>query len=101
MQKYLLLPVEEKAGEARLSLIANNQTVQTITVRLAVNQVDYYVPFELNGYDKDQIVLDVHGVKDDALCWKEMKLSDSFDKEPGTASSYLSLCTRIWLDERS
>ena len=65
MQKYLLLPVEEKAGEARLSLIANNQTVQTITVRLAVNQVDYYVPFELNGYDKDQIVLDVHGVKDD------------------------------------
>ena len=29
----------------------------------------------------DKIVLDVHGVKDDALCWKEMKLSDSFDKQ--------------------
>ena len=81
MQKYLLLPVEEKAGEARLSLIANNQTVQTINVRLAVNQVDYFVPFELSGYDMDKIVLDVHGVKDDALCWKEMKLSDSFDKQ--------------------
>lgn len=81
MQKYLLLPVEEKAREARLSLIANNQTVQTITVRLAVNQVDYYVPFELSGYNKNQIVLDVHGVKDDALCWQEMKLSDSFDKQ--------------------
>lgn len=81
MQKYLLLPIEEKAGEARLSLIVNNQTIQTINVRLAVNQVDYFVPFELSGYDMDKIVLDVHGVKEDAICWQDMKLSDSFDKQ--------------------
>lgn len=79
--KYLLLPVEEKAGESRISLIVDNQTAQTIHVRLAVNKVDYFVPFELAGYDADKFVLDIHGVAENALCWKEMKLSDSFDKQ--------------------
>ena len=79
--KYLLLPVEDKAGEARISLIVDNQTVQTIHVRLAVNKVDYFVPFELAGYDADKLVLDIHGVTENALCWQEMKLSDSFDKQ--------------------
>jgi len=79
--KYLLLPVEEKAGESRISLIVDNQTAQTIHVRLAVNKVDYFVPFELAGYDADKLVLDIHGVAENALCWKEMKLSDSFDKQ--------------------
>ncbi len=79
--KYLLLPVEEKAGESRISLIVDNQTAQTIHVRLAVNKVDYFVPFELAGYDADKLVLDIHGVAENALCWKEMKLSDSFDTQ--------------------
>lgn len=79
--KYLILPVEEKASEARVSLIVNNQTVQTINVHLAVNQVDYYVPYELSGYEFDKVVLDIHGVEDKAVCWEEMKLSDSFDKQ--------------------
>ena len=79
--KYLLLPVEEKAGESRITLIVDNQTSQTIHVRLAVNKVDYFVPFELAGYDADKLVLDIHGVAENALCWKEMKLSDSFDKQ--------------------
>ena len=79
--KYLLLPVEEKAGESRISLIVDNQTAQTIHVRLAVNKVDYFVPFELAGYDADKLVLDIHGVAENALCWQEMKLSDSFDKQ--------------------
>jgi len=48
---------------------------------LAVNKVDYFVPFELAGYDADKLVLDIHGVAENALCWKEMKLSDSFDKQ--------------------
>lgn len=80
-QKYLLLPIEEKVGEARLTLIVDNYAVHSMNVRLAVNQVDYYVPYELSGYDMDKIVLDIHGVGDNAVCWKEMKLSDSFDKQ--------------------
>lgn len=79
--KYLLLPIEEKVGESRLTLIVNNQAVHTMHIRLAVNKVDYYVPYELSGYDLDKLVLDIHGVEDNAICWKEMKLSDSFDKQ--------------------
>jgi fructan beta-fructosidase len=79
--KYLLLPIEEKAGESRISLIVDNQTIHTMHVRLAVNKVDYYVPYGLSGYDADKLVLDIQGVTENALCWQEMKLSDSFDKQ--------------------
>lgn len=79
--KYILLPIEEKAGDAEVSLIVDNQKIQTMHIRLAVNNVDYYVPYELSGYDTEKLALDIHGVAENALCWKEMKLSDSFDKQ--------------------
>ena len=81
VQKYLLLPIEEVAGEARLTLIVDNYAIHTMHVRLAVNKVDYYVPYELTGHDIDKTVLDIHGVEDNAVCWSEMKLSDTFDTQ--------------------
>ncbi|MDO4757063.1 MAG: DUF4980 domain-containing protein, partial [Parabacteroides sp.] len=80
-KKYLMLPIEDNAGEARISLIHDNHVVVTNNVRLSVNKVDYYVPFDLTGYEIDKIVLDIQGVNDEAICWDEMKLSDSFDKQ--------------------
>ena len=79
--KYLLLPIEEKADEARITLIHNNEEVHTMHIRLAVNKVDYFVPYELSGYAVNEVLLDIQGVKKEALCWKEMKLSDTFDKQ--------------------
>ena len=81
VQKYLLLPIEEVAGEARLTLIVDNYAIHAMHVRLAVNKVDYYVPYELTGHDIDKTVLDIHGVEDNAVCWSEMKLSDTFDTQ--------------------
>ena len=82
--KYVLLPVEEKAENASVRVIEkNNQALRRPNVRLAVDNVDYYVPLEI----KDGQMLDIifHGdrrtkgaVKDFA-CWKEMKYSDTFD----------------------
>ena len=80
-QKYLLLPIEEKAGESRVTLIVDNYAIHTMHIRLAVDKIDYYVPYELSGYELGKVILDIHGVKEDAVCWKEMKLSDSFDKQ--------------------
>ena len=82
--KYVLLPVEEKAENASLRVIGkDNQANRRPNVRLAVDNVDYYVPLEI----KDGQVLDIifHGdrrttgaIKDFA-CWKEIKFSNEFD----------------------
>ncbi len=85
--RYLLLPVEEAAPEATVNVLVNNKIDQTFHVRLAVNRVDYMVPFALERYDGQALTLDVHthnnranvrDVKADA-CWNEIRLSDSFD----------------------
>ena len=83
-RKYVLLPVEEKAENAQVRVIGkDNQSTRRPNVRLAVDNVDYFVPLEV----KDGQTLDIifHGdrrqtgsVKDFA-CWKEMKYSDTFD----------------------
>lgn len=78
-KKYLLLPVEDKAGEAKLYMISDNDVVRTLNVRLAVNRVDYFVPLELTGYEATSLGFNIQMVPDSAVCWKEMKLSDSFD----------------------
>ena len=79
--KYLLLPIEEKAREAQVNLLVDNQTVSTMNVRLAVDKVDYFVPFECASYNPNSMLLDIRGVDQKAICWKEMKLSDTFDKQ--------------------
>lgn len=80
IQKYLLLPVEEKAKEARVSCLVDNQVVSTMNIRLAVDKVDYYVPYECPVMDVERTLLDIQGVKENAVCWEELRLSDSFDK---------------------
>ena len=49
-QKYLLLPVEEAAPEATINVLVNNKTDRSFQVRLAVNRIDYLVPFDLEQY---------------------------------------------------
>lgn len=39
-KKYLLLPVEEASPEAKLYMIADNDVVRNMNVRLAVNKVN-------------------------------------------------------------
>ena len=92
--KYLLLPVQEKEEIAQIAVLdSRNEMVKRLNVRLAVDKVDYWVPFSLtpnpspNGEGSSYKLLDItfHGdrrstgaVKDFA-CWKEMKYSNTFD----------------------
>lgn len=78
-KKYLLLPVEEASPEAKLCMIADNDAVRTINVRLAIDKVDYFVPVDLTGFSGKHLTFDIQQIPDSALCWKEMKLSDEFD----------------------
>lgn len=89
-KRYLLLPVEDKAGEAKVYVIVDNDVVKTINVRLAINRVDYLVPLDLAEYNIKSLNLNVQSVPDNAVCWREMKLSDSFDDS--NIEKYRSLC---------
>ena len=79
--KYLLLPIEESAKNAKLTLIVNNHAMHTMNVRMAINKVDYFVPYLLSEHAINETLVDLQGVPNEAVCWNEMKLSDTFDKQ--------------------
>ena len=82
-KKYILLPVEEKEENAHIRVVSNNELVQTLNCRLAIDKVDYIVPLAVeNGQ-----VLDISfpsnprstGAMNDFTCWKHISYSDTFD----------------------
>lgn len=81
VKKFLLLPVQENAPESKVNIIVNNefQLEQNINIRLAREKVDYYVPLDLSAYQGKSVSVDVTGMPASSLCWKEIKLSDTFD----------------------
>ncbi|MBO6287491.1 MAG: DUF4980 domain-containing protein, partial [Prevotella sp.] len=87
---FVLLPVQEKEENANVRVVVNNKEVKSFNIRLAVDKVDYYVPLDIEqlGLRKDAPVLfDIffHGDRrttgnlKDFVCWREMKMSDTFD----------------------
>ena len=82
-KKFLLLPVEEKEEYAHIRVVRNNQLVKTLNCRLAVDKVDYFVPYEVGEGELFDISFNGNtratGAIDDFACWKRMSYSDSFD----------------------
>ena len=83
-QKYLLMPVQETEEIAAIAVLdAHNEMVRRLNVKLAVDRVDYWVPFELKG--NRLMDIEFHGDRrqkgavGEFVCWKEMKFSDTFD----------------------
>ena len=74
---YILLPIEEEAAESQVLLDTGEATDTDMDIRLAQTQVDYFVPFALPTGVKTATVC-VRNKSKDALCWKEIKLSDTF-----------------------
>ena len=82
--RYLLLPVQESEDIAAIAVLDNhNNMMQRINVKLAIDRVDYYVPYELKG----ACLMDIEfhgdrrqkGAVGEFVCWKEMKYNDTFD----------------------
>ena len=83
-KKYLLIPVQETEDIAAISVLDNqNNMVQRLNVKMAIDRVDYFVPYELKG--ARLLDIEFHGDRrqkgavGEFVCWKEMKLSDTFD----------------------
>lgn len=88
-QKYLILPVEDTAPDVSISVVVDNVQVETFTVRLAINKVDYTVPYELSKYTGKHVVLrfamnplERGGVRPkvkDAVFCNNLALANSYD----------------------
>lgn len=80
-KKFLLLPIQDNAPEGKVNIVINNefQLAQSMNVRLAREKVDSYVPLDLSAYAGQHVSIDIAGMPSSSLCWKELKLSDSFD----------------------
>ena len=90
-KKYILLPVEESQENDHISVIKDNNLVQYLNVRLAVNKADYYVPLDVQRFGKGNVVLDISVNRGDVAnsasksstsdfaAWKLVKTSDKFD----------------------
>lgn len=79
-EDYLLLPIQDDAPEGKICVVKDNEQKATLmNVRLARERVDSYVPFALSAYKGQHISIEIQGVPETALCWKELKLSGSFD----------------------
>ncbi|MBO5549106.1 MAG: DUF4980 domain-containing protein [Prevotella sp.] len=82
--RYLLLPVQESEDIAAIAVLdGHNNMVQRINVKLAIERVDYYVPYELKG----ACLMDIEfrgdrrqkGAVGDFVCWKDIKYANTFD----------------------
>lgn len=79
-EDYLLLPIQDDAPEGKICVVKDNEQKGTLmNVRLARERVDSYVSFALSAYKEQHISIEIQGVPETALCWKELKLSGSFD----------------------
>ena len=76
--RYLLLPIEEESTESQVRLSTGDAADTDMDIRLAQNKVDYFVPFSLPANAKTATV-HIRNKSKDALCWKEIRLSDTFD----------------------
>ena len=84
-QKCLILPIEENAPECFIKVQVDNTTAYTFTARLAVDKVDFTVPFDLTQYKGKELTLEVNVPHQDrhysrTQKWKnEIHKADTFD----------------------
>lgn len=76
--KYIMLPIEEGAPEVPFEIYDGERKIQTLHIRLAQFEVDYFMPFRVADYpDADRIR--VGNLHREALVWKQIYASDRYD----------------------
>ena len=78
--RYVMLPVQENAPEARVKVLSNGNEVLGANVCLAIDKTDYLVPLDLGQWGGSSIILDIKMNQgrslrrdpSDDVCWSEM-----------------------------
>lgn len=76
--KYLILPIQESCNEGKVKLDTGSPADMAMDVRLAVDSVEYYVPFALPQGVKEAVIT-IGRVAANAVCWDNISLADTFD----------------------
>ncbi len=76
-QQYLLLPIQEEQSEVLVRLVGDRAEDTFLDIRLAVDSIDYYVPFPLP--EGEECKIEIVGLGKEAITWQSLQLSDSFD----------------------
>lgn len=76
-QQYLLLPIQEERSEVLVRLVGDCAENTFLDIRLAVDSIDYYVPFLLP--EGEECKIEIVGLGKEAITWQSLQLSDSFD----------------------
>ena len=76
-QRYLLLPIQEEQPEVLVRLVGDRAEDTFLDIRLAIDSIDYYVPFPLPKGEECKI--EIVGLGKEAITWQSLQLSDSFD----------------------
>jgi len=79
--RYVLLPVQETAPEATLTVLADIIPVRSLQVRLAKDHTDYLVPLDLTAWREKEVLLDVSLAKNGRqVLWEQFATSPVFDR---------------------
>ena len=78
--RYLWLPIEEKAPEGKVQVIVNGILQMEQNVRMAREQVDYYVALDLQPYQgKGSLRICVQNVPTGSLCFSKLAQNNDVD----------------------
>ncbi len=85
--RYVMLPVQENAPEARVKVLSNGTEVLSANVCLAIDKTDYLVPLDLSQWGGSSIILDIKMNQgrslrrdpSDDVCWTEMTTVPALD----------------------
>ena len=108
--RYVLLPVQETAQEARVKVLSNGREVLAANVSLAIDKTDYLVPLDLGAWSGGSILLDIRmtqgrGVRrdpSDDVCWSDMTTAPVFnwtDKEKAYRPTYHFAPEYGWMND--
>jgi len=77
----LWLPVQESQGDARIRIMADNEQLELIHVRLAKDTIDYFMPYDLSRWGERDLLFEIRTWLPDSvrrekmICWKAIHTS--------------------------
>lgn len=83
-KRYLLIPIEDAAGEVDVQLSVKDAKQQftpigePLKIRLAQKNIDYWVPFDLQAYQGKQIQVSFSLINSKDIGWSSLKQEDAF-----------------------
>lgn len=78
---YLILPIEERGRESRMTVVYPDGKEEQLVVRLAEQSIDYHVKLDLRAYMGKRVKIRFEGVDKHSLGVKEITQSDKFEFE--------------------